>query len=43
MTLLVLMSVVPLAVMILLYNWGLIIYPLCLLTTFAWNSLHGIC
>ena len=35
-----LMSVVPLAVMSLLYNWGLIIYPLCLLVTFAYVRLE---
>jgi uncharacterized membrane protein len=38
--LLMLMSVVPLAVMSLLYNWGLIIYPLCLLVTFAYVRLE---
>jgi hypothetical protein len=36
MTLLMLMSVVPLAIMSLLYNWGLIVYPLCLLVSFAY-------
>lgn len=35
-----LMSVVPLAVMSLLYNWGLIVYPLCLLATFAYVRLE---
>lgn len=40
MTLLVLMLVVPSAVMSLLYGWGLIVYPLCLLTTFAYVRLE---
>lgn len=34
--LLMLMSVVPVAVISLLYNWGLIVYPLCLLVSFAY-------
>lgn len=34
--LLMLMSVVPVAVISLLYNWGMIVYPLCLLVSFAY-------
>lgn len=38
--LLILMSLVPGAVISLIHNWGLIVYPLCLLMTFAYVRLE---
>lgn len=38
--LLMLMSLVPVAVISLIYNWGLIVYPLCLLVSFAYMRME---